>query len=346
MLSGFVGVSSITLAVIALALIFDFINGFHDTANAIATSVSTRVLTPAKAILLAASMNFIGALIFEGVAKTIGGTIVHSEFINSQVVLASLIGAIIWNLLTWYIGIPSSSSHALIGGLIGATLVFTSFTGDAINVGELVNKVLIWLALAPLIGFTLGYSFMIFLMWVLKPLKPNVVNVVFSKFQMMSAALIAFSHGSNDAQKAMGIIVLALTADPATHHMMEVAAANGHFVPLWVKISCATAMCLGTSVGGWKIIKTMGSKMARLKPINGFAADTTAAGVILAATMLHAPVSTTHVISTAIMGVGASKNLGNVRWVVAKNIVWAWILTIPISMIVSGLAMFIIKAVM
>jgi inorganic phosphate transporter, PiT family len=338
MLSVISTLSLTTIIVIVMALLFDFINGFHDTANAIATSVSTRVLTPRKAILLASIMNFAGALSFEGVAKTIGSGIVDKSMITSEVVLASLIGAIIWNLLTWYIGIPSSSSHALIGGLLGASITYTYSTG-AIDFSMFMDKVVKWLFLSPLIGFVLGFTLMIGLEWLLKPMKPTMVGKIFSKLQIASAGLIAFSHGSNDAQKAMGIIVLALLADPAS-------GVTEFHVPLWVKIACALAISLGTSVGGWKIIKTMGSKMARLKPINGFAADTTAALVILTATQLHAPVSTTHIMSTAIMGVGASKRLSNVRWVVAKNIVWAWVLTIPVSMGLSAAVMFIIRSIM
>ena len=321
--------------VVAFALIFDFINGFHDTANAIATSVSTRVLTPTKAVLLAATMNFAGALWSTKVAKTIGSGIVDPKSITQEVVLAALLGAIVWNLITWYFGIPSSSSHALIGGLLGASIVFKSSIG-VIHWDLFWDKVLKWLLLSPVLGFCIGFSMMIGLEWLLRPYRPASITKVFSKLQIFSAGLIAFSHGSNDAQKSMGIIGLALV----TGGFLPVFS-----VPMWVKLSCAAAMALGTSVGGWKIIKTMGSKMSKLSPINGFAADTTGALVILAATELHAPVSTTHIMSTAIMGVGASKRLSNVRWIVAKNIVWAWVLTIPLCTLISGVIMFIMMKI-
>lgn len=323
----------LAIAIVIIALIFDFINGFHDTANAIATSVSTRVLTPTQAILLASCMNFAGALISTKVAKTIGSGIVDPKMVTQQVVLAALLGAIVWNLITWWFGIPSSSSHALIGGLLGAAITYKG-EFSIINWSEFFDKVLKWLFISPVLGFTIGFVFMIALQWILKPFRPAQVTKVFSKLQMFSAGLIAFSHGSNDAQKSMGIIAMALVSGgllPAFD------------IPMWVKLSCGTAIALGTSIGGWKIIKTMGSKMARLAPINGFAADTTAAGVILVATAMHAPVSTTHVMSTAIMGVAASKRFSNVRWIVAKNIVWTWVITIPVSAMFSAVIMMIIK---
>lgn len=322
----------LAIIVVAIALVFDFINGFHDTANAIATSVSTRVLTPIQAVLLASSMNFIGALWSTTVATTIGSGIINPKLITQQVVIAALVGAIIWNLITWWVGIPSSSSHALIGGLLGAAITYTGGI-SIIHFDKLFDKVIKWLIIAPLLGFTIGFTLMIALQWILKPFRPKSITAIFSKLQLFSAGMIAFSHGSNDAQKSMGIIAMALVSGGLL---------TTFTIPLWVKISCGIAIALGTSIGGWRIIKTMGSKMARLTPINGFAADTTAAAVILAATALQAPVSTTHIISTAIMGVGASKCLSNVRWIVAKNIVWAWIITLPVSALFSGIVMFLL----
>lgn len=325
----------ITILVVFLALSFDFINGFHDTANAIATSVSTRVLSPRVAIAMAAILNFVGAFISTKVAKTIGSGIVNPNEITQLVVAAALIGAIVWNLITWYFGIPSSSSHALIGGLLGAAIVYkSSFT--IIDWTTLFNKVILWLILSPIIGFLVGYLFMILLNWILKRVRPATVTKVFSKAQIVSAAAMALNHGGNDAQKAMGIITMALMSGG---FLAEFA------VPGWVKLSCALAMGLGTSIGGWKIIKTMGVNMARLAPVNGFAAETAAASIIFTATMLHAPVSTTHIISTSIMGVGASKRLSSVRWAIAKNIVWAWVLTIPISGLIAGAAVLLFKLI-
>lgn len=331
----------ITIAVVVLALAFDFINGFHDTANAIATSVSTRVLTPTAAILMSAILNFAGALISTEVAKTIGSGIVAPQSVTQEVVIAALVGAIIWNLITWYFGIPSSSSHALIGGLLGSAIVYEIILTakqaggvsmvkalGIVNWYNFFDKIILWLILSPIIGFGIGFIFMVALQWILKGVRPNTVTKVFSKAQIASAAAMALNHGMNDAQKSMGIIAMALTTGGLIHTF---------YVPDWVKFSCAIAMALGTSIGGWKIIKTMGMNMARLAPVNGFAAEAGAAAVIFTASMMHAPVSTTHIISTSIMGVGASKRLSSVRWTVAKNIVWAWVLTIPVTAFISGL---------
>ena len=324
----------ITLAVVVLALIFDFINGFHDTANSIATSVSTRVLSPGAAITMAAILNFLGAFISVKVAKTIGSDIVDPGMIPQTVVIATLLGAIIWNLITWYFGLPSSSSHALIGGLLGAAIAFSG-SFSIVNWSNFCAKILLWLFLSPCIGFGAGYFFMNILNFILRSWRPAAVTRVFSKAQIVSAALMALNHGGNDAQKSMGIITMALLSGgliPQFH------------VPLWVKVTCALAMALGTSFGGWRIIKTMGMNMARLAPVNGFAAETSAAAVIFTATMLHSPVSTTHIISTSIMGVGAAKRFSSVRWAVAKDIVWAWVLTIPISAFLSALVFYLIRA--
>lgn len=325
----------VTVLVVVLALIFDFINGFHDTANAIATSVSTRVLSPRAAIAMAALLNFFGAFISVKVAKTVGADIIDPNLIPQTVVIAALFGAIIWNLITWYFGLPSSSSHALIGGLLGSAIVYKgSFL--IVHWTNFFFKILLWLFLSPVIGFIVGYTLMVILYWILKPFRPSTVTKIFSKAQIVSAALMALNHGSNDAQKTMGVITMALLSGGLIAEFS---------VPTWVKIASALAMALGTSVGGWKIIKTMGVNMARLAPVNGFAAETGAAAVIFTATMLHAPVSTTHIISSSIMGVGASKRLSSVRWIVAKNIVWAWILTIPMSALLAGIAILLLNNV-
>lgn len=336
----------ITIVVVILALGFDFINGFHDTANAIATSVSTRVLTPQAAILMSAVLNFVGAFLSTEVAKTIGSGIVAPQAVTQEVVISALIGAIIWNLFTWYFGIPSSSSHALIGGLIGSAIMYevalTAKQAGGISMLKAVSivnwynfwdKVVLWLFLSPVIGFIAGFLFMVALQWILRGVRPKTVTKIFSKAQIASAAAMALNHGMNDAQKSMGIIAMALT----TGGLIQT-----FYIPTWVKFSCAAAMALGTSIGGWKIIKTMGMNMARLAPVNGFAAETGAAAVIFTASLMHAPVSTTHIISTSIMGVGASKRLSSVRWVVAKNIVWTWVFTIPVTAIIGGLVTFVI----
>lgn len=318
----------ILIAVIAAALIFEFINGFHDTANAIATSVYTRALTARQAILLAAVMNFIGALVSEKVAMTISKGLVGVP-LEQYVILAALLGAIAWNLITWYFGIPSSSSHALIGGLLGAAIVYTVSAQSIIWSGVL-QKVIIPLFTSPFIGFFVGFGIMKLLFRLLKRAKPNLVNKVFSRLQIFSAALVAYSHGNNDAQKTMGIITLALISGNVL--------APDHGVPLWVKICCAIMIALGTSVGGWKIMKTMGNKVTKLQPVSGFAAQTSAAIVIEAASFIGAPVSTTHVITTSIMGCGSARRFSSVKWGVAKNIVIAWFVTLPITMIFGGAA--------
>ncbi|MFE4713211.1 MULTISPECIES: inorganic phosphate transporter [Bacillales] len=313
--------------VVFLALAFDFINGFHDTANAIATSVSTRALPPRTAIILAATMNFVGALMFTGVAKKIGGSITDPTMLDNgiQVVIATLVAAIIWNLVTWWFGIPSSSSHALIGALAGA--VYVGAGSDHIKWSGFI-EIVEGLIFSPLIAFVIGYIVMIILKWIFAKRSPHTVNKGFRTMQIITAALQSFTHGTNDAQKAMGIITFALVT-------------SGHLdsmeVPLWVKIAAATAMALGTSVGGWKIIKTMGSKIFKIEPINGFAADISAASVIFSATLLHLPVSTTHAITSAILGVGSAKRFSAVKWGVAGRIVVTWFITIPISAVLAGL---------
>jgi len=318
--------------VVFLALAFDFINGFHDTANAIATSVSTRALTPRRAILLAAVMNFVGAMMFTGVAKTIGGSVTDPTKLDNgiEVVIATLIAAIIWNLVTWWFGIPSSSSHALIGALAGAVLVGAG--SDKVKWSGFID-IVGGLILSPLIAFAIGYVVMIILKYIFARRSPHTVNKGFRTVQIFTAALQSFTHGTNDAQKAMGIITFALVAAKVQDHLE---------VPLWVKISAATAMALGTSIGGWKIIKTMGTKIFKIEPINGFAADLSAASVIFTATLLHLPVSTTHAITSAILGVGSAKRFSAVKWGVAGRIVVTWFITIPISGLLAGLLYWII----
>lgn len=316
----------IILIVIVLALGFDFINGFHDTANAIATSVSTRALKPRTAIMMAAVMNFLGAILFTGVAKTIGGSVADPAKLDNglEVLIATLLSAIIWNLITWWFGIPSSSSHALIGSLAGA--VYVGAGPDKLNWSGF-TTIVEGLVFSPLIAFAIGYIVMLVLKWIFARRSPHTVNKGFRSLQIVTAALQSFTHGTNDAQKAMGIITFALvTADFQDH--ME--------VPLWVKLAAATAMALGTSIGGWKIIKTMGTKIFKIEPINGFGADISAASVIFGATLFHLPVSTTHAITSAILGVGSAKRFSAVRWSMAGRIVIAWVITIPIVFIMAG----------
>ena len=313
--------------VVLLALAFDYINGFHDTANAIATSVSTRAITPKKAIIMTAVLNFLGAMVSTGVAKTIGGDIVMSpSLINSGIISAALIGAIVWNLLTWYWGIPSSSSHALIGGIIGAVGWSVGF--DALNESGIL-KIFFSLILSPLVAMVGGYIIMKLLLLIFGRFSPIVLNDRFRSMQIVSAVMMAFSHGSNDAQKAMGIITLTLLSGGYIDTLD---------VPLWVKLCCATAMACGTAVGGWKIISTMGTKIFKLETINGFAADLNSAITIFTATFLHLPVSTTHVVSGSLLGVGASKRIKAVNWGVARSMVMAWFVTIPLSGIVAAIA--------
>lgn len=310
------------LIVIVVALVFDFTNGAHDTANAIATVVSTKVLSPGTAVTMAALLNLIGALIGTHVAQTIGSGIVNPEMIRGcqALTLAGLFGAITWNLLTWYLGLPSSSSHALIGGLIGAALAYRG--PEALNFLSIFQKILIPLVFSPFGGFLAGYLMMLSLSWIFRNSHPRKLNKAFRKLQIVSSAFMATSHGTNDAQKTMGIITLALFVG---HQIPDLA------VPLWVKLSCALCMAAGTGMGGWKIIKTMGHKIFHLEAVHGFSAETSAAGVISVASALGSPISTTHVISASILGVGSSKRLSAVRWGVAGRMATAWVLTIPAS---------------
>lgn len=326
------------IAVIAVALAFEFINGFHDCANAIATVVSTKVLSPKQAVLFGASLEFIGALTGTHVAKTIGSGIVNGEMITLTVIFCALLAAVLWNLFTWWLGLPSSSSHALIGGLLGATIVKAGFS--AVHFNTLMDKVIIPMFTSPVLGFCAGFMLMLLLAWIIVISKahPDKVNKKFRKLQLLSSGLMALSHGSNDAQKTMGIITLALMAGGVLHK-----GPSGEFeIPIYVILACAITMAAGTMNGGWKIIKTMGHKIIRLKPIHGFAAESSAAGLILTASHFGIPLSTTHVISTAIMGVGSTLHAHAVKWKIVGNIVTAWIVTIPACMILSSIIYYLI----
>lgn len=351
---------TLLLTVIVVALVFEYINGFHDTANSIATVVSTKVLTPRLAILLAALTNLVGALYGTAVAKTISSGLLDSKLIPSEVgtqmLICALTGAIVWNLVTWWFGLPSSSSHALIGGLIGAGF---AASGDRLAViifakakdgvpwykfDGLLYKVIIPMFLSPIMGFLVGLLLMTLLYLLLRTWTPRWVTRVFGKAQLASAAYMGFSHGSNDAQKTMGIIALALVgADKAgtlkeipqwlefLRHPMVADAAGKEAIATWIKIVCALTMAFGTAAGGWKIIKTMGHKMVKLQPVHGFAAETTAATVLSVAAHFGMPVSTTHAITTSIMGVGCAKRFSALNLGVVERILWAWVLTLPIT---------------
>ncbi len=317
----------ILVLVVAAGLAFDYINGFHDAANAVATVVSTGVLPLRTAVLMAAILNLVGALTGTAVAETIGIGLIKTGEITQVVVLSALIGAITWNLLTWYLGLPSSSSHALVGGLVGSSLAHAGFS--SIRLDGLLT-VVESLVVSPIVGLLLGFVVMIALYWICRGARPRRLDVIFRRLQMVSSAFMALSHGSNDAQKTMGIVAMALAVYEGRSE------SPGHFeLPLWVVLSCATAMAAGTMTGGVRIIKTMGTKIIDLTPVNGFAAETSAAITILTASHLGLPVSTTHVISGAIMGVGASRRVSAVHWGVAARIAWAWVLTIPISAVIA-----------
>jgi PiT family inorganic phosphate transporter len=332
------GLTPLLLTVLVLAVAFDYVNGFHDTANAIATSVSTRALRPEHAILMSATANFLGALAGTAVAKTISSGIATTPDGDAGqiIVAAALVGAIAWDLITWRLGIPSSSSHALIGGIIGAVIA-ASGTG-ALKVDGILGKVVFPLITSPILGVLVGFGFMIVLLNVFKDMHPRKLNDRFRRLQVVSAGFMAFSHGSNDAQKTMGVITLALIAGGLLPADAK--------IPLWVILLAASAMSLGTAAGGWRIIRTMGQRVVKLDPVHGFAAETTAATIILTASQFGMPVSTTHVISSAIMGVGSSDRFSAVRWGVAGNIVIAWILTIPASGAMAWLAWEVLSRVL
>lgn len=317
------------IIIVLAALVFDFTNGAHDCANAIATVVSTKVLTPRMAVGMAAALNLLGALLGTEVALTLGSGIVRPEVVSGShiLVLAAVIGAIAWNSITWYFGIPSSSSHALIGGLMGAALAHAG--PESLNGLSILNKVLLPLLLSPLAGFCMGLLFMGVIMVVFFRMARPLVNRFFQKAQIVSAGIMALTHGLNDAQKTMGIITLALLIFGQIDTIS---------VPLWVKLACALAMAAGTAVGGWKIVKTMGHKIFKLEPVHGFAAETSAGLVIGCASLIGAPISTTHTITACIFGVGSTKRLSAVRWGIAGNLIIAWVLTIPASACVGAIS--------
>lgn len=325
--------TAVLIFIIILAVVFDFINGFHDTANAIATVVSTRVISPFWAILMSAGLNFLGAVSGTAVAKTIGSGIIGTH-VSQEVIISALLGAIVWNLLTWYFGIPSSSSHALIGGLVGAGIASLGF--NIVQWTILLQKVLLPFVLSPLVGFLGAFLIMKFLFVVCRYFRLQQVNNFFRRFQVVSSAFMAFSHGSNDAQKTMGIITLALISS----HQIS---GEQFVVPIWVIILSATAMALGTAGGGWRIIKTMGSKIFTMTPMDGFSAETAAATVIETASRFGFPLSTTHIISSSIIGVGASHRIKTVRWQVVGKIVQTWILTIPICSLLAFVSYKLLK---
>lgn len=339
---------SLLVAVIVAAVVFDYINGFHDAANAIATVVSTGVLPIRTAVLIAGVLNFAGAMAGTAVAKTIASGFADPGIVTQSVVLAALTGAIIWNLVTWWYGIPSSSSHALIGGLAGAVVGHAGF--PAFKWLALVKKVLVPLVVSPTVGFAAAFVVMIGLLWLVRRMRPSLVHKGSRRAQLVSASMMAFSHGSNDAQKSMGIITLALLSYAAAGHalpewMPPWAMPKGSDVPYWVVLVCAGAIGLGTMAGGQRIIKTMGTKIIRITPLQGFAAETAGALTILGASHLGVPVSTTHCINASIMGVGASSRLSAVRWGVAGNIVVAWLLTLPAAGAMAWVAMKVLAVI-
>ncbi|CAM3782817.1 inorganic phosphate transporter [Mesobacillus thioparans] len=324
----------VTVLIVIGALAFDFINGFHDTANAIATSVSTKALKPRHAILMAAIMNFVGAMTFTGVAKTITKDIVDPFTLEngSIVILAALLAAIFWNLLTWYYGIPSSSSHAIIGSIAGAAIAASGFS--ALNYSGFL-KILQALIISPLLAFAIGFIIYSIFKVVFRNNNLAKTNRNFRYFQVATAALQSFTHGTNDAQKAMGIITMALIANNYL---------TTNDIPWWVQLACATAMGLGTSIGGWKIIKTVGGNIMKIRPVNGVAADLTGALIIFGATYIHLPVSTTHVISSAILGVGSAHRVKGVKWTTAQRMIITWVITLPISATVAAISYYILNA--
>jgi len=316
---------ALVIIVVVTALAFDYINGFHDAANSIATVVSTRVLSPGQAVVWAAFFNFAAAAIFgTAVARTVGSGMIDIKVVTSSVILAGLLGAIVWDLITWYYGLPTSSSHALIGAYAGAAI---AKAGQAALIPSGWTKTLIFIVLAPLIGFALGFVFMVLIFWLIRPFAPSRVDRYFRKLQLVSAALYSLGHGANDAQKTMGIIAGALFAAGYIHEFT---------IPFWVEMAAYSAISLGTLSGGWRIIHTMGSKITRLQPVGGFAAETAGAVSLFTATALGVPVSTTHTITGAIIGVGSTRRLSAVRWGIAGQIVWAWVLTIPTSAVIAA----------
>jgi PiT family inorganic phosphate transporter len=330
------------IVVVLAALLFEYINGFHDAANAIATVVSTKVLTPRQAIAMAAFFNLTGALMGTAVASTIGKGIVDLKVVTMPTILCALFGAIVWNLITWLLGLPSSSSHALIGGLCGAALATAGGDFSVLKWRTgLLPKVVVPMITSPIAGFVMGALLMFLLIVILHRYTPHLVHTVFGKLQLVSAAWMAHSHGTNDAQKTMGIIALALFTGTTSGAFASLPPAFDFLhtpefkVPVWVIILCAATMAAGTAAGGWRIIRTLGHKMVRLQPVHGFAAETTAAVIIQAASSYGIPLSTTHVISTSIMGVGAVKRFSGVKWTLVERIVWTWVLTLPCTALIG-----------
>ena len=357
---------TLILFVILVALIFEYINGFHDTANSIATVVSTKVLSPRQAVLLAAFTNLIGALCGTAVAKTIASGLVDTSVVTQEVILCALMGAIFWNLVTWYWGLPSSSSHALVGGLVGAAVgsagrwnvvIWSIPNQEHWYLGKgLLWKVIVPMFGSPIAGFVLGMIIMTMLYFLLRRWKPRWVNSIFGKMQIVSAAGMGFMHGTNDAQKTMGIIALALASGTADGRLgnlpdwmsflkLDLVGGKDLEIPMWIKVTCALVMASGTAAGGWRIIKTLGHKMVKLHAVNGFAAETTSATIIGLASHYGIPVSTTHNISAAIMGVGAAKRFNALKWTVVERMAWAWLFTIPVSAGVAFLCVRLLKVV-
>jgi PiT family inorganic phosphate transporter len=326
---------ALVAALVGVALVFDFINGFHDAANSIATVVSTRVLSPGKAVIWAAVFNFVAAFVFgTAVAKTIGSGMIDVHVVTILVIFAGLFGAIVWDLITWYFGLPTSSSHALIGGYAGAAVARAGFKA-IIPAGW--TKTLIFIVLAPGIGLVLGFTFMTAIYWIFRRTAPSRVDKLFRKLQLVSAAAYSLGHGANDAQKTMGIIAGVLFAAGYIQTF---------YIPFWVILAAHASIGLGTLSGGWRIIHTMGSKITRLQPVGGFAAETAGAVSLFAATAFGVPVSTTHTITGAIVGVGATRRLSAVRWGVARQIVWAWLLTIPAAAAIASLSYWLLSALL
>lgn len=322
--------------VVIVALGFDFTNGFHDTANAIATSVSTHALSPRAAVILSAAMNFLGAFVTLKVAATIGSGVVDPKHhhITLVMIISALLGAIIWNVLTWYLGLPSSSSHALIGGLVGAGIAGLGFS--AVSWDVIGSKMIIPLVASPIIGFVLAYIGMLLIYWVFRGARPRPANRGFRVAQILSAAFVSFSHGTNDAQKTMGVITLALISG-------KFLSASSFAVPIWVIVAAASAISFGTYAGGWRIIRTMGTRLYRIEPAQGFDAQTIAATVIQGASHFGFPVSTTHVVSGSILGAGSSQSLSAVRWGVGRNIFLAWIITLPMAAFFASVLYFLLQ---
>jgi PiT family inorganic phosphate transporter len=335
------------LVIVAVALIFDFINGFHDSANSIATVVSTRVLSPGVAVIWAAFFNFVAAFVVgTAVAKTIGKGLIDISIVDPNVILGGLIGAIAWDLLTWYLGLPSSSSHALLGGYAGAAIAKAGF-GALILSGWILPVTFI--VISPLLGMTIALVLAVGLSWLLKGASPGPLDLIFRRLQLVSAGLYSLSHGANDAQKTMGIIVSLLVASQTsfagqTGWLSHFYLPSADHIPLWIVLAAHTAIALGTAAGGWRIVKTMGTRITKLRPFGGFCAETAGGMTVLLASNLGVPVSTTHTITGAIVGVGAAQRLSAVRWGVARRIVWAWILTMPMSAVIAALTYLVLSS--